>query len=378
MPVDVICNAMDAIRRQDPSLGHIAGSLVRRFEAVPSPTAFSSWVSIRGYCQQGLQQALEWDRAHGTYRRLYSRAQFAASHFLAARYKALRPQVFWEAEFSDPLSHDVAGRPRHSPAAQDELLATFRSMLLAAGWVPPDSDNIYVWCETLAFALADRILFTNQAQLEFMVGACTDPVLAQRARDVAKVSPHPTLPPEYYDLAEPDYPLDPAQRHIGYFGNFYATRGMDTVLDALQTIPDRDRERLALHVFTSAPETLDRAARERGLESVVHAQPFADYLDFLALTRRLDCLLVNDSISPAGAGSNPFLPSKWSDYRGSGSAVWGVVEEGSPLSGQPLDHRSPIGHVTAAQQVLVRIARQGTESMSAAGPAVTGSSTIWR
>jgi hypothetical protein len=70
----------------------------------------------------------------------------------------------------------------------------------------------------------------------------------------------------------------------------------------------------------------------------------------------MDCLPVNDAVSPAGA-QNPFLPSKWSDYRGSGTPVWGVVEEGSALDAQPLDHRSPIEHASAAVQVLSRISR---------------------
>ncbi len=356
-PVDVICNAMDKIRPRDEGLVHIAGPLVRDWTALETPTAFSSWTSIREFARAGLQVALRWEREKGAYESLYSRAQFAASHFLAARYKSLRPDVHWRAEFSDPLSHDVTGAERHSPMDDDDLTRRLSEGLLASGVTPPDSLNAYVWCEHIAFALADEIIFTNPAQAEMMIAACPDRELARRVERVGTVRPHPTLPSDFYGLAHPDYSLDPDRRHIGYFGNFYATRGVGYVLDALAGLSRADRQRLQLHVFTSKPNVLEEAVESRELEGVVVAQPFVDFLDFLALSRRFDCLLVNDAETPAGAVRNPFLPSKWSDYCGSGSRVWGVLEEGSPLSERPLDYRSPIGHVTAAQQVLTRIAR---------------------
>jgi hypothetical protein len=61
---------------------------------------------------------------------------------------------------------------------------------------------------------------------------------------------------------------------------------------------------------------------------------------------------VNDAVTDP-AIRNPFLPSKWSDYRGSGTPVWGLLEEGSPLSAEPVTHASPVGDVHAAHKVLI-------------------------
>jgi hypothetical protein len=355
-PVDVVCNAMDSIRHQDPGLVQLTGGLVRRFAAVPSRTAFSSWASIVDYQRIGLETFQRWESLQGEYESLYSRAQFAASHFLAAEVKLARPGIHWDAEFSDPLSHDVLGDVRSAPAGDDRVLGRLRAAVEAAGFRAPEGLNAFEWCEVIAFALADSVMFTNEHQRDFMLRQCHDPRLADRAARIGVVSPHPTPEPRFYGSRTSTYELDPSRRHVGYFGNFYANRGVTGVLDALEVAPRTVRERVLLHVFTAKPEELHDVVAGRGLGDCVRVGPFVGYLEFLSLARRMDCLLVNDAVSPAGA-QNPFLPSKWSDYRGSGTPVWGVVEEGSALDAQPLDHRSPIEHVSAAVQVLARISR---------------------
>lgn len=354
-PVDVIFNAMDAIRRQDSEIVQIAGHLVRRSIAVRSKTAFSSWESIVDFQRLGLEAALRWERDQGAYESLYSRAQFAASHFLGAQMKLMRPDISWDAEFSDPLSHDVLGEVRSSPAEDDDFLARLRTGIRAAGFTPPKRLNALEWCEAVAFALADSIMFTNERQRDFMLERCHDPELAERAAKVAVVAPHPTLPREFYTLEDGGYDLEPGVRHIGYFGNFYANRGVAGVLDALGLLPRETRKLLRLHIFTSDVDRLNEAVESAGLEGSVRVNPFVGFLQFLALCDRMDCLLVNDAVSPPG-GKNPFLPSKWSDYKGSTTKVWGIVEEGSPLDDHVLDYRSPIQHTTAAAQVLSQIA----------------------
>lgn len=355
-PVDVIQNRMLTQRAADPGLAAIADHLVVRRHEVPSPTYFSAWPAIARFTELGLQQALAWDRAGEGYERMYSRAQWAASHILAARIALLRPGVRWTAEFSDPLSHDVTGAVRHSPTVDGALLHRLGEGLRRAGVQPPTSGNTFEWAETVAFALADEVIFTNMHQRNLMLEALHDDQLVERVLERAVIAPHPTLPSEFYSMHEPEYPLDGGRRHIGYFGNFYATRGMGTILEALQGLPSQLRDRLSLHIFAGKREALDAEVARRGLHDVVRTGPFLEYLDFLALSSRMDVLLVNDAVTTGMLSSNPFLPSKWSDYKGSGSAVWGVVEEGSTLDDQPLTYRSPVGHTTAAVQVLAQIA----------------------
>ena len=70
---------------------------------------------------------------------------------------------------------------------------------------------------------------------------------------------------------------------------------------------------------------------------------------------RVDVLIVNDAHTVGIHERNPYLPSKWSDYAGSGTPVWGIVEPGSVLSKQPLEHRSELDDVAGALKVLAEL-----------------------
>ncbi|HKX67823.1 MAG TPA: hypothetical protein VJN29_11410 [Intrasporangium sp.] len=355
-PVDVVQNAMDSIRSSDEELTEIAGDLVHRRVALPSKTAFSSWTSIFEFQRMGLEVVSQWEREQGRpYESVYSRAQFAASHFLAARVKLSRPQLTWDAEFSDPLSHDVLGKERSAPAEDDELLELLRRAIEGAGFRPPSGVNALEWCEVVAFAFADSITFTNPYQRDFMLEHCADPALAARVEGIATVSPHPTLPRQFYSMGHTDLSLEEGRFHIGYFGNFYANRGIGRVVDALGLLGENVRDRLRLHIFTAQTEEVQETVDDAGLDGVVRVGPFVGFLEFLTLCDRMDLLLVTDAVSPPG-GTNPFLPSKWSDYKGSVTPVWGIVEEDSALDEQALDFRTPVEHTSAAAQLLARLA----------------------
>jgi hypothetical protein len=350
--VDVVYNAMDSIRERDYSIRRISAPFVSREVSVATPTYFQAWSSMSAFAIQGMEQIRRLETGREPYESLYSRAHFAASHFLATAYKLANPETPWTAEFSDPLSRDVAGQERGSKIKADPFLNDLRAGMRRLGYPPPHSHNCLVWCEELAYRLADRLVFTNESQLEYMLGYCGDRDLAALARTKAVVRPHPTLPTEFYAMAEYAYPLEPDLVHLAYFGTFYASRGLDEVLGAIARARPGVRGRLRLHVFTTRADHLRLRVSELGIGNEVRLRPYVRYLQFLNLTTRFDCLIVNDAGRQPGRDLNPFLPSKWSDYRGSGTPVWGLVDALSPLSRQVLDFRSPVGDVQAAGDVL--------------------------
>ena len=146
--------------------------------------------------------------------------------------------------------------------------------------------------------------------------------------------------------------------NLAYFGVFYATRGLTEVWQALRRLPRRARDSILLHVFTSKPDELTADLTEAGLTDVVRANPYVSYLEYLDLASKMDVLIVNDARTLGIHERNPYLPSKWSDYAGSGTPVWGIVEPGSVLSSQPLQHRSELGDVDGALRVLGAVIRQ--------------------
>jgi glycosyltransferase involved in cell wall biosynthesis len=357
--VDVVSNSMGRIREIDASLRRISGPFVGHHAALATPTYFSDWGSIERFALEGLDVIQRWEESHGQYPSVFSRAQFAASHFLAAAYKLSRPDVHWVAEFSDPLSHDVQDAERGTLVRRGAFLRRLRKGMRNLGLSVPRSRNCFIWCEELTYALADQLVFTNENQMEYMLGYCSDPSLAHTARRKALIDPHPTLPARFYTMVERDYSLEPGRTHLAYFGNFYATRGLDDVLTAIANADREIRDGVRLHVFTPTPEDLERRAGELGISKNVSVGPYVRYLEFLNLATKFDCLIVNDAVTAASHPRNPYLPSKWSDYRGSGTPVWGLVERGSPLSEHALDYVSPVGDVASAIGILARLISRG-------------------
>ncbi|HEY8472999.1 MAG TPA: hypothetical protein VIL37_10250 [Natronosporangium sp.] len=360
---DVVYNAMDRHRDRDQTTRRIAGPYLADEASIPTPTNFAGWRSMEKFALAGMERIREWTAAKGRYRWLYSRAHFAASHLLAALYKLSEPEVSWTAEFSDPLARGRLGEERGKPVVDGPVLTMLRDGLSRLDLPVPQSTNGFVWCEQIAYALADELVFTNENQLTYMLSYCPDPELAELARKKAVIAPHPTLPAEFYSMVEADYPLDDRVTNIGYFGVFYATRGLDNLLVAITRCDPRIRSKLRIHVFTNDPAPLRQRTTELGITNEVRTSPYLPYLEFLNVATRFDCLLVNDTATRDYLPVNPFLPSKWSDYQGCGAPVWGVVEDGSPLSRQPLQFRSPVGDVDAAVAVLTQLVRTKLEGV---------------
>ena len=85
----------------------------------------------------------------------------------------------------------------------------------------------------------------------------------------------------------------------------------------------------------------------------VRINGYVPYLEFLNVSTNFDALVVNDTDTVRSAFSvNPFLPSKYADYAGSGTAVWGIVVEDSPLSKLPLTYCTASGDSAQASKVL--------------------------
>lgn len=110
-------------------------------------------------------------------------------------------------------------------------------------------------------------------------------------------------------------------------------------------LPSRVHASVRLHVFSNKPVDVAEAAKSYGLGSNVYSNPYLSYMEFLSATKLFDALLVNDVEHGPGLPINPFLPSKYSDYLGSGRKIFALVDEGSPLSQMPVDYRAERGNV---------------------------------
>ncbi len=355
--VDVVSNNLRGFREQDASTAVISDAYVGRRHQVRSKATAFEWPALEKFCRDGMEVVEEWVDDKGPYRSVYSRAMQPGSHLLAALVKLRWPETRWIAEFSDPVLWNAYGQRRVGPVREGDLLETLSAAISAAGIDVPKNVVAPHLVELVAYALADEIQFTNQNQMDFMLGYLDEPELVEHVRAIATVAHHPTLPSAFYQRVHTSVERVPGRINIAYFGAFYLTRGLTEVIDALQSLTAKERASVVLRVFTSDPDALNEEVARKGLSDVVHPSNYVPYLEFLNLTTTMDVLLVNDARTRGLYDLNPFLPSKWSDYSGSGRDIWAIVEPGSVLSGMSTAYRSELGDVaTAAAQIRQMIA----------------------
>ena len=349
---DVISQDLDEIRDKDGSSQKVASEFLDETVVIPGAANFEHWHVIRSFAERTLVHVDRLQNQKGQYLSLYSRAMAPPSHFAAAIVKLRNPGIVWTAEFSDPMMINAYGEERVGDVEDDWLTDELRAGIQAAGFEEPATRRMFAWTELIAYALADKILFTNEHQQRYMIGYCRDRALAQRAEAISSFEHHPTLPERFYHATPVHYPLVEGVVHVAYFGVFYQSRGLTEVVDALEKLSGGERQRIRLHVFTNKPHQLEIESLQRDLTDVITVRPYFPFLQFLNLTLKFDALIVNDYATADHRDLNPYLPSKISDYRGSGTPVWSIVEPGSVLSSMDTDFTSTLGDPVGALRVL--------------------------
>ena len=160
------------------------------------------------------------------YKKIYSRSWLMSNHFLAFEYKFLSPDVFWQAEFSDPLIYDLSNKPkryREMIIDNKQYIEKINSMIndynLEHGTdfeLVKNKSSAYFICEYMAYLFADKLIFTNENQREIMLGQF--PVdIKDHIIHKTEIKPHSVLPNEYYYLNEANLDLDNENINIAYF-----------------------------------------------------------------------------------------------------------------------------------------------------------------
>lgn len=327
-PVDIISNSMSNVRTKDISLNKIAYSNIGRHIELNAPQAFANWNAIAKFSEMVVREIGNIISQRAMYKEVYSRAMWPASHFAAALVKQKYPQIKWVAEFSDPLLMDVTAKERYEKLSLEWLYS--HGFIESIDDITMN-DNTFYWCEYLAYEYADSIIFTNENQRDYML-SYADENLQNKILEKSKIIPQPTLPASYYDVSKIILEKDTDITYMAYFGSFYVNRGFDALFQAWKDLDNSQRKKLRLYVYTqqSREQVIEGAPEE--LKEFIIVQPYVGYFDFLALTKQFDILVVMDAQTKGLKLNNPYLPSKISDYLGSGSKILALVEKNSPMS----------------------------------------------
>ncbi|MBH0230732.1 glycosyltransferase [Halobacillus yeomjeoni] len=347
--VDVVYNQMDRVRPKDNNVSHLVNDLIDERMEIPSYPSFSNWKAIRDFCSLGMEKI----NKEKNYKEIYSRAMWPGSHFLAYEYKRENPEVKWVAEFSDPLILDIQGKVRESKIDDPAFIKKAnKAVKRKYGFQPVKDDNLFFWCEYLPYIFADELVFTNENQMQYMMDTFPIDKVKEIIKRKAVISSHPTVSREYYNIKECSYQVDENKVNFAYFGTFYKTRNLDDLFVGLENVNAQDRKHIHLHIFTANPEALKDDLKGSEIEDLIQVNPYVSYTEFLNLTTRFDCLVVNDANTKDYKPINPYLPSKLSDYLGSGNKIWGIYEQGSVLSRYSLAYKSELGNINQATEVF--------------------------
>lgn len=292
------------------------------------------------------------------YKEIYSSSWALSNHFLGLEYKLKHPDVFWTAEFSDPLTRDMNGKfKEYHKLNNEEYTDRLNSKIREK-----DSDlklledpTIYTVSEYLTFIFADKIVFTNVNQKEMMLELYDDNI-KEIVENKAEIAQHPTLEKKYYHLVEKKYEMNGEDINIAYFGNFYyAKRHFEALFYAYESLNHKFKDKVKFHVFLNDYELLKMVIEDLTFkENIIIRKPL-DYFEFLNATTQFDILLVNDAITEGSFKINPYIPSKLSDYRGSGRDIWSMYENGSQLSKEDAKYKSPVNDFNRTREVLINI-----------------------
>lgn len=332
---------------QDDSLTDFINEFINNKIIVNATKPKDSPEGIKEFVENSLK------KIDNNYKIITSRSWLMSNHFLALAYKLKNPDVFWSAEFSDPLLHDIKNTINQKDKHKIIDKGFFNYINKHINDYPKLKNNssTFYTIEYLTFLFADEIVFTNANQREMMIREF--PVdLSDLIMKKSVISPHPTLPKKYYHLKKSNFKLNPNCINIAYFGGFYyPERNFNDIFRAFDEIKS---DKIRLYIFINNRNALNSPNRN------IYIKKPLDYLEFLNATDDFDVLLVNDVSTKGNWPKNPYLPSKISDYLGSSTDIWAIAEHESTLDNIEVKYKSYIGDYESTLNVLKRILKDHT------------------
>ena len=320
--VSVICGSLN-----DKPKDHEFEKIVNEFiiDKMTVNTDFNdNWESTLKFIKSGMKILDN----KPVYDKIYSRSYFIPSNFLALAYKLKHPDIYWKAEFSDPLRYTPTGY-KIERYIDKKYIEKINNIIPNEYPSITETDTLNSICEYLTCLFANKIIFTNENQKRFMLNYLPSEI-REKINSKAIISPHPTLDKKYYYVKNIDYNIDKKYINFAYFGVIFGSRNFEDVINALDNLNEEYKDKFRLHLFTPNKTMFEQILSKNIFDKTYINSPIS-YLEFLNLTTKFDVLIVEDSAVESIFKINPYLPSKISDYFGSGIDIWAICEEESAM-----------------------------------------------
>lgn len=353
--VDVLQNNMSALRKEDKDLVHLTEDYLGNNMMVNAIATFGNWNHIRGFCKIGFQNLTRNLNKNERYEEIYSCSMYPASNYLALQFKLENPNVIWSAEFSDQLVYEYIGDVINSKIGDKDYIEEMNS-LLSLMELPKDvSGSLFGLCEYLTFVFADKIIFISENQKKYITTKYKNEDLLSIIEDKSEIIPPTTLKPEIYHLKQSNYNIDENYINLAYFGSFYEKMCLEDLYSSITGLDEDYRGKLKIHFFIRNPKKFEKTTAIESVLENLEIHPNVNFLEFLNLTTKFDCLIINDQKTEEKMEINPFLPSKLNDYIGSGVDIWGICEDGSAMSTYDLEYMTFFNDQESSLKTLKKI-----------------------
>ena len=320
---------------------------------------------IHYFRKEGMKKINELNK---NYKNVFSRSWTLESHFLASDYKLQNPNVTWVAEFSDPLRLDTDNNLRQNhPFVADEAYFTELNAKLQTineelfgdetdKYFPEIKygDELCYLTEYLPFLFADVVRFTNENQRDIILDSFPFDI-KKFVVDKSEILRHPTLDRGYYYLKESSYNVNDDYLNFAYFGTYIGKRHLEYLFKPFEELKDEFKDKIRLHLFVPNPDLIKLSLKDLKIYDNIIIGDKIPFLEFLNLTTKMDILIVNDLLTKGTFDINPYLPSKFSDYLGSGSDIWFICEENSSLDKFESKFKSYIDDYDSSKKALEKI-----------------------
>ena len=345
--VDILQGKFKAIN----DLDKYADSYINNRYSVDVKFNYDWTVFIFDYMEKGL------NAIGNDYEKIYSRSWLMANHFLASEYKFTHPDVFWTAEFSDPLMYTLNNRVKTFKEMiidDDDYISRVNEEIKKLNGNFPTIENgasAFFIAEYLVYLFADEVIFTNENQRRIMIDQF--PVdLEDLILSKSVIKPHPTLDDKFYQIKNSKLDLDNNYINIAYFGkDYYSKRHFESLFYSIEALNHKFKDKIRFYIYIEDDKIIKNLIPS---DSFVVKKPL-EYLEFLNATTKFDVLIINDAFTRDNFELNPYLPSKLSDYIGSGRDIWAFYEDGSTLSKLHFKYKSNIESYDDCLNQLVRI-----------------------
>ncbi|WP_407453240.1 hypothetical protein [Methanobrevibacter sp.] len=363
--VDVVCSDIDGDKDED--FNNLINNFIEDKIVIDGIYPVNSIPCIKYFIEEGLKKISELGRK---YTKVVSRAWTVESHFLALEYKLQNPDVFWTAEFSDPISLDFNNdfRGNRPFKYNEEFFSTINEHISDINkkefgdnvdrYFPEikNGDELYLLVEYLPYLFADVVRFTNENQRKIMLDSI--PIdINDFVLNKSEVLKHPISDNEFYTLRESSYNVNKNYLNFAYFGTYVGKRHLEYLFKSLEELTDEVRHKIKLHMFVPNPEVLKANVYNLNISRNIEIGGKLPVLEFLNLTTKMDVLIVNDTMTEGVFDINPFLPSKLADYLGSGRDIWIICEKGSVMDSYDVKYKSYINDYESSRDVLGKIIR---------------------